>query len=170
MCFFSLRRTERNPQTSAASTPTVPTVPQSSQTVAPLECDWSEHTCPDGNKYYYNCVTCESKWDKPEEYILFEQQLQKQQKLQNKSQQLSCQSSVFSTKEVAQAPEVQLQTDIFHQKLQLQQPSTSALHAMPRALSKQIKSSQMRILAKTKELDHLQVQSKCSPVVHPALV
>ncbi|KAF8039731.1 hypothetical protein BT93_B2065 [Corymbia citriodora subsp. variegata] len=25
-----------------------------------LECDWSQHVCPDGNKYYYNCVSLES--------------------------------------------------------------------------------------------------------------
>lgn len=36
------------------------TEPQSFDT-EDLECDWSEHTCPDGDKYYYNCVTCESK-------------------------------------------------------------------------------------------------------------
>jgi len=28
---------------------------------ASLHCDWSEHICPDGYKYYYNCVTCESR-------------------------------------------------------------------------------------------------------------
>lgn len=25
------------------------------------ECDWSEHVSPDGDFYYYNCVTCESR-------------------------------------------------------------------------------------------------------------
>lgn len=30
------------------------------QAAASLECDWSQHICPDGFKYYYNCVTCES--------------------------------------------------------------------------------------------------------------
>lgn len=35
-------------------------VPVNSQTSELPECDWSEHTCPDGHKYYYNCVTCES--------------------------------------------------------------------------------------------------------------
>lgn len=30
-------------------------------TAEPLDCDWSEHTCPDGYKYYYNCATCESR-------------------------------------------------------------------------------------------------------------
>ena len=71
----------------------VPTNPQMPELP---ECDWSEHTCPDGHKYYYNCVTRESlvcsfvhpclffslisviyedkglqinlQWDKPKEY------------------------------------------------------------------------------------------------------
>ncbi|GAV83671.1 RRM_1 domain-containing protein/WW domain-containing protein [Cephalotus follicularis] len=71
-------------------------VPQSPQMVAPLECDWSEHTCPDGYKYYYNCVTCKSTWGKPEEFALFEQQLQKQSKLQNFGKQLHSASPGFS--------------------------------------------------------------------------
>ncbi|KAL1350896.1 hypothetical protein HN51_014871 [Arachis hypogaea] len=44
------------------------------------ECEWSEHYCPDGHTYYYNCVTCESKWEKPEEYALYERGSLKQQK------------------------------------------------------------------------------------------
>ncbi|KAI3800890.1 hypothetical protein L1987_28989 [Smallanthus sonchifolius] len=42
----------------------------------PPDCEWSEHICPDGNEYYYNCVTCESLWEKPEVYSLYEQQLE----------------------------------------------------------------------------------------------
>ncbi|XP_051141681.1 flowering time control protein FCA-like isoform X2 [Andrographis paniculata] len=40
-----------------------------------IECEWSEHVSPDGDLYYYNCVTCESRWEKPEDYELYEQQL-----------------------------------------------------------------------------------------------
>lgn len=133
-------RSGNNPQTSASAS-TIPTVPQSPQVAASPECDWSEHTCPDGYKYYYNCETCESRWDKPEEYLSFEQQIQKQQKLQNGSQ------SVSSTREVAQTQEVQLQPHVFRKKVQLQDPSVSA-----------------------SEQDHLQVQTKSSPVVHPTCV
>nr|XP_043620541.1 flowering time control protein FCA [Erigeron canadensis] len=46
------------------------------ETADPPECDWSEHICPDGNAYYYNCVTCESLWEKPKEYSFYEQQLE----------------------------------------------------------------------------------------------
>ncbi|CDP17052.1 unnamed protein product [Coffea canephora] len=42
-----------------------------------VECEWSEHMCPDGYPYYYNCVTSESRWEKPEEYALYERQLLK---------------------------------------------------------------------------------------------
>ncbi|XP_017982998.1 PREDICTED: flowering time control protein FCA isoform X1 [Theobroma cacao] len=101
-------------QTNAA-TSVAPTT-QSLETVAPLECDWSEHTCPDGYKYYYNCVTCESRWKKPEEFMLFEKLLQKQQKLQSPGQQLHSHSTIPSTEQVIQNQEVQLHTCLMHQK------------------------------------------------------
>ncbi|KAL9270301.1 Flowering time control protein FCA-like protein [Drosera capensis] len=41
------------------------------------DCEWSEHVCPDGYKYYFNCVTYESRWEKPEEYSMYEEQLHK---------------------------------------------------------------------------------------------
>ncbi|KAL8151452.1 hypothetical protein V2J09_021260 [Rumex salicifolius] len=39
-------------------------------------CDWSEHVCPDGHKYYYNCMTFESRWEKPQELAFHEQNFQ----------------------------------------------------------------------------------------------
>ena len=30
-------------------------------------CKWSEHTSPEGKKYYYNSETQESIWEKPQE-------------------------------------------------------------------------------------------------------
>ncbi|GAB4830596.1 hypothetical protein Ancab_020362 [Ancistrocladus abbreviatus] len=46
------------------------------------ECEWSEHVCPEGNKYYYNCITY---WEKPEEFAQYQEQLHKQQEPQNLS-------------------------------------------------------------------------------------
>ncbi|KMT09996.1 hypothetical protein BVRB_5g122110 [Beta vulgaris subsp. vulgaris] len=66
----------------------------------PLDCDWSEHICPDGCKYYFNSATCESRWEKPEEFVLYEQQLQTRQ-LQNHS----CQDTHASTLEAASIEE-----------------------------------------------------------------
>ncbi|KAK9282262.1 hypothetical protein L1049_005176 [Liquidambar formosana] len=92
-------RTESNSQavgatstTTAAVVPSTmsaaPVVPARTETV-PLDCDWSEHICPDGYKYYYNCVTYESRWEKPKEFTVFEQQVRKWLQLQNPpSQQL----------------------------------------------------------------------------------
>jgi len=50
----------------------------SSNTIAPLETrvrsvgDWSEHTSSSKKKYYYNCVSEVSQWEKPREWIEFE--------------------------------------------------------------------------------------------------
>ncbi|KAF9594363.1 hypothetical protein IFM89_030492 [Coptis chinensis] len=48
----------------AGTLPTSETFSVRSQT-APPTCEWSEHNCPDGCKYYYNCITKESRWEKP---------------------------------------------------------------------------------------------------------
>ncbi|XP_010559177.1 PREDICTED: flowering time control protein FCA isoform X2 [Tarenaya hassleriana] len=59
------------------------------------ECDWSEHTCPDGYRYYYNCVSCQSTWEMPKEYTLFEKWLDEHTDLQDPKHQSpssNCQS------------------------------------------------------------------------------
>ncbi|XP_058738384.1 flowering time control protein FCA isoform X2 [Vicia villosa] len=58
-------QTEHNNLVAVSTSPDLLTNPKDEEFP---ECDWSEHYCPDGNKYYYNCVTYESRWDKPEEY------------------------------------------------------------------------------------------------------
>ncbi|KAK8661846.1 hypothetical protein V6N13_091437 [Hibiscus sabdariffa] len=66
--------------TDVPSSASVATAPVRVSAVASVKCHWTEHTSPDGFKYYHNSLTRESKWEKPEELILFEQQ-QQQQKL-----------------------------------------------------------------------------------------
>ncbi|KAK1420444.1 hypothetical protein QVD17_22050 [Tagetes erecta] len=68
-------------QLSSASS--ICSVPACMEMEDPPECEWSEQICPDGNAYYYNCVTCESLWEKPEEYRYFEQQLENNNHLSN---------------------------------------------------------------------------------------
>lgn len=87
-------------------------MPTSSQDEDFPECDWSEHYCPDGDKYYYNCVTCESRWDKPEEYALYEKESQKQQEQEDNSCSLS-QLSLSSSQLVGQK---QQETDHDHKQ------------------------------------------------------
>ncbi|KAF3436563.1 hypothetical protein FNV43_RR23655 [Rhamnella rubrinervis] len=116
---------QQSPQTFACKS-TSAAVPVNAQIPELLECDWSEHTCPDGYKYYYNCDTCESRWDKPEEFATFEQQLKKQIQLQNPCHQLQSPLPVHSTEQVAQTQGVQPQTHVFHQNQNLQQPCLSA--------------------------------------------
>lgn len=57
--FFVQPPSARGVQT-FSGTPNSPMGRPSSWVEVTLECDWSEHTCPDGFKYYYNCVTYES--------------------------------------------------------------------------------------------------------------
>lgn len=90
-----------------SSISTVSAEPSSPEKVDLQECDWSEHSCPDGYKYYYNCITCESRWQKPEELALFQKSLQKRQKLHNGNQQPHSILPVFSCEE-----NVQTQTNL----------------------------------------------------------
>ncbi|CAA0829418.1 Unknown protein [Striga hermonthica] len=53
------------------------------QDIPTVSCNWTEHTSPDGFKYYYNSLTGESKWEKPEELTLYEQQQQQKQPIQH---------------------------------------------------------------------------------------
>ncbi|XP_021595648.1 flowering time control protein FCA isoform X3 [Manihot esculenta] len=115
------------------STSSAPVAPVISQPVAPAKCNWTEHTSVEGFKYYYNSVTRESRWEKPEELTLFEQPPQQQQ-LQQRTplQQPQAQSNpqVLPIQQVPQVPRLQasFQTQ-FHQQQLLQQPSFPSLDA-----------------------------------------
>ncbi|KAL1226233.1 Flowering time control protein FCA [Cardamine amara subsp. amara] len=95
--------------------------PEDQNTVS-SECDWSEHTCPDGNKYYFHCITCESTWEKPEEYSMYESWFEEQTRLQDKkpvSPLLNNQSQeAIENSEQVQSPLLQKNT-------RLQEPSLS---------------------------------------------
>lgn len=115
-----------------------------------LTCNWTEHTSPEGFKYYYNSITRESKvrndahhvnfsqfcglflratvslqWEKPEEYVLYEQQ-QKLLLLQQHQQKIAVQQlqsppqgqSLTSMQPIQQLPQAQGQTQM-HMKQQV---------------------------------------------------
>ncbi|KAK1315900.1 Flowering time control protein FCA [Acorus calamus] len=144
--------------TAPASTPmtasATPAVPASSNSLAPLTCNWTEHTSPEGFKYYYNSVTCESKWEKPEELTLFEQH-QQQQKLQQQRkppiQQLQPQlqsqphTQALSAQQISQVQQVAPQIQI-RQQPQLRQFQASGVIGHPNA----------------QELDYAQLQASNS--------
>lgn len=91
-------QTERCNTVVGSTSPDLHTNPQDEEFP---ESDWSEHYCPDGNKYYYNCVTCESRWQKPEEYALYDKESQKQHEQDDHSL-LQPQLSLSSSQEVSQ--------------------------------------------------------------------
>ncbi|KAL6532526.1 hypothetical protein OROGR_014496 [Orobanche gracilis] len=106
--------------------------------------NWTEHMSPDGYKYYYNSLTGESKWEKPEELALYEQQ---QQNPSNQHPQ-------------AQAPQMQVQfqgqyAQLQNQPKQLQQ-ATQPSYQVPGFSTTQ----------STKELGYTQVPSETFPMTN----
>jgi hypothetical protein len=110
-----------------------------------LACNWTEHVSPEGFKYYYNSLTLESKvrnganhaiflqilwfilmsccvlqWEKPEEFVLYEQQQQKLLLLQQHQQKIAAQQlqsppqgqSLPCMQPIQQLPQAQGQTQL----------------------------------------------------------
>ncbi|XP_065863849.1 flowering time control protein FCA [Euphorbia lathyris] len=80
-----------------STTSSAPVTTGMAQSVAPVKFTWTEHTSPEGFKYYYNSITRESRWEKPEELKSFEQpapsqQLQQKPPLQQPQNQLNPQA------------------------------------------------------------------------------
>ncbi|KAJ4791961.1 FCA protein [Rhynchospora pubera] len=95
------------PTGNQASVMPAPPLPASAPSL-PLTCNWTEHTSPEGFKYYYNNITKESKWEKPEEFLLYEQQ--KLMLLQQQQQKLAMQQLQPPSQPqppLAQMPQVQ---------------------------------------------------------------
>ncbi|KAJ8501314.1 hypothetical protein OPV22_011866 [Ensete ventricosum] len=139
------------PPTSSIASSTQSAKPSSAVNASPsvpLTCNWTEHTSPEGFKYYYNSITRESRWEKPEEFALFEQQqqLQQQQKLLLLQQQqkpallqIPSQSDTQShtqvqpAQQVSQTQQVQSQMRNQQTQLQLQPLSMDFNYAQPQA-------------------------------------
>ncbi|XP_073159479.1 flowering time control protein FCA-like isoform X2 [Henckelia pumila] len=92
-------------------------VPATDPAMGNVNSSWTEHTSPDGYKYYYNSSTGESKWEKPEELARYEQSQQhnksygQHSQMQSQTQGPSMQQ--FQQKQVLQGQhQAQLQNQI----------------------------------------------------------
>ncbi|XP_010259247.1 PREDICTED: flowering time control protein FCA-like isoform X4 [Nelumbo nucifera] len=130
----------------------------STQTAGPLTCNWTEHTSPEGFKYYYNSVTSESRWEKPEELTLFEQQQQRKKPLVQQLQaQTQTQSQILSAQQISQIPQAQLQIQLHNQQqLQVQQSSFSS------------SASTVVSHQSVQELGYAQLPTEAGSVIDPA--
>ncbi|KAL8140359.1 hypothetical protein V2J09_006380 [Rumex salicifolius] len=109
--------------------PTGPTAPSA----GPPKYNWTEHVSPDGFKYYYNSVSGESRWTKPEELAMPDQQ---QQKLTAQHPQSQPSLNALPSKHVSQPQQPQSQTQFQHSD-RLQQSSMPSLYQAPRSTGNQ---------------------------------
>ncbi|XP_009626380.2 flowering time control protein FCA isoform X2 [Nicotiana tomentosiformis] len=123
---------------STAAQPKADALPASStasgmnQITGPVKCNWTEHTSPDGFNYYYDSITGESRWEKPEELISYEQQQQKlsaqQPRIQAQPHGLPYQQAQMQAQLQCQLPPY-VQTQV-RPPQQMQQASQGSLYAV----------------------------------------
>lgn len=112
------------------ATPALTSVPaNSAPTVA--SCDWTEHTSPEGHKYYYNSSTGESRWEKPEEFAVFEKQQQLAHPQQQQQQLLQQPQQLLQNQVQAHTQQLQPQQQYQQQQLLNHQPQQQVQQAPP---------------------------------------
>ncbi|KAF8017730.1 hypothetical protein BT93_H2812 [Corymbia citriodora subsp. variegata] len=148
--------------TTAAEVPSsssvAPVIPVSNPNLGPVKSIWTEHTSPDGFKYYYNSVTGESRWLEPEELKIFRQQQHQQPP---KSQLTHAQPpQLLPPQQGAQTQQLQQQSQLQGQLPQqlLQQPLLSSSYQVSGLPSHQ----------NIQELGYSQFQATTNSVNDPA--
>ncbi|KAK3418097.1 hypothetical protein EUGRSUZ_H04064 [Eucalyptus grandis] len=153
--------------TTAAEVPSsssvAPAIPVSTPNLAPAKCIWTEHTSPDGFKYYYNSVTGESRWLEPEELKIFRQQQQQQQQQPPKS---SVQLTHAQPPQLL-PPQQGAQTQQLQQQSQLQGQLPQQLLQQP-LLSSSYHASMLPSHQNIQELGYSQFQAAANSVNDPA--
>ncbi|KAI3986523.1 hypothetical protein MKX01_038842, partial [Papaver californicum] len=170
------------PGSSTTATTTPALAPIVGQVTLP-PCNWTEHTSPEGYKYYYNSITSESRWEKPEELTLIEQRQQQKlshpqkppiQQFQSQAQSQS-QPQVLSTRQGPQSQQSQIQPQVLptqqgpqSQQNQIQPQMRHHQQLQQPSLNSQYQGSGFSGHQNAQELGYAQSQVSANSVVDPA--